>query len=181
MDSAEFEWTPHRFSGGLAILDVCNTVILRHLPDKRKDRLAAMPHLAAFVPALRGHCAEADLAAHAEAPFDVQRLFGLREAADTHFRACVTGSASREGLADLLEQTLPVLRHSPARSLESVTAMSALRLLGLQESARLKACPACGWLFLDRSKNRSRAWCDMTVCGNRAKARRFYSAHKDAP
>jgi predicted RNA-binding Zn ribbon-like protein len=33
---------------------------------------------------------------------------------------------------------------------------------------------ACGWLFLDTSRNHSRRWCDMTDCGNRAKARRHY-------
>lgn len=32
----------------------------------------------------------------------------------------------------------------------------------------------CRWLFLDHSKNHSRRWCDMRVCGNRVKARRFY-------
>jgi predicted RNA-binding Zn ribbon-like protein len=41
--------------------------------------------------------------------------------------------------------------------------------------SRLKACPAdaCGWAFYDRSRNRSRTWCDMSVCGNRAKARSY--------
>jgi predicted RNA-binding Zn ribbon-like protein len=34
-------------------------------------------------------------------------------------------------------------------------------------------CPTCAWLFLDSSKNQSRRWCDMKVCGNRIKARRF--------
>ena len=40
---------------------------------------------------------------------------------------------------------------------------------------RLKACPAdtCGWAFYDRSRNRSRTWCAMRVCGNRAKARSY--------
>jgi predicted RNA-binding Zn ribbon-like protein len=40
---------------------------------------------------------------------------------------------------------------------------------------RLKACPAdsCGWAFYDRSRNRSRTWCAMSVCGNRAKARSY--------
>lgn len=32
----------------------------------------------------------------------------------------------------------------------------------------------CGWLFLDTSKNRSRRWCDINDCGNRAKQRRHY-------
>ena len=40
---------------------------------------------------------------------------------------------------------------------------------------RLKACadPTCEWAFYDWSKNRSGAWCDMAVCGNRAKARAY--------
>jgi predicted RNA-binding Zn ribbon-like protein len=40
---------------------------------------------------------------------------------------------------------------------------------------RLKACPAedCEWAFYDWSKNRSGTWCDMDVCGNRAKARAY--------
>jgi predicted RNA-binding Zn ribbon-like protein len=40
---------------------------------------------------------------------------------------------------------------------------------------RMKACRAedCGWAFYDRSRNRSRAWCSMAECGNRAKARSY--------
>jgi predicted RNA-binding Zn ribbon-like protein len=39
----------------------------------------------------------------------------------------------------------------------------------------MKACPAdmCGWAFYDHSRNHSRTWCTMSVCGNRAKARSF--------
>ena len=36
----------------------------------------------------------------------------------------------------------------------------------------------CGWLFWDSSRNRSRRWCDMSDCGNRAKVRRFYAKAK---
>ncbi len=47
---------------------------------------------------------------------------------------------------------------------------------------RLKACDAddCGWLFLDESRNRSRRWCDMAECGNRAKVRRYRARRRDA-
>ena len=40
---------------------------------------------------------------------------------------------------------------------------------------RLKACPAddCEWAFYDRSRNHSRTWCKMGVCGNRSKVRAF--------
>jgi predicted RNA-binding Zn ribbon-like protein len=40
---------------------------------------------------------------------------------------------------------------------------------------RLKACRehTCEWAFYDHTKNRSGAWCNMGVCGNRAKARAY--------
>jgi predicted RNA-binding Zn ribbon-like protein len=38
---------------------------------------------------------------------------------------------------------------------------------------RFKACPACGWVFYDRSKNRSGRWCSMNACGGRAKVAAF--------
>jgi predicted RNA-binding Zn ribbon-like protein len=38
---------------------------------------------------------------------------------------------------------------------------------------RLKACRRCGYAFFDRSKNRSAAWCAMSICGNRTKNRRY--------
>jgi predicted RNA-binding Zn ribbon-like protein len=55
--------------------------------------------------------------------------------------------------------------------------IAALELLVHGPRARLRLCEleSCGWLFLDTSKNRSRRWCDMKICGNRAKARRHYA------
>jgi predicted RNA-binding Zn ribbon-like protein len=40
---------------------------------------------------------------------------------------------------------------------------------------RLKLCleDTCRWAFLDTSKNRSRSWCSMRVCGNRTKTRAY--------
>jgi predicted RNA-binding Zn ribbon-like protein len=57
---------------------------------------------------------------------------------------------------------------------------SAADLLTSDELRRLKLCRAhdCGWLFVDGSRNRSRRWCDMSDCGNRAKARRFRERRK---
>jgi predicted RNA-binding Zn ribbon-like protein len=44
----------------------------------------------------------------------------------------------------------------------------------------LKACPAddCQYAFYDRSRNHSAVWCDMKVCGNRAKVRQFRTRHQ---
>ena len=49
-------------------------------------------------------------------------------------------------------------------------------LLTSEELDRVGGCAdnRCGWLYLDTSRNRSRRWCAMEDCGNRAKARRHY-------
>lgn len=49
-------------------------------------------------------------------------------------------------------------------------------LLTSNDRDRIRECAGvgCGWVFLDFSRNRSRRWCDMEDCGNRAKAYRHY-------
>ena len=58
---------------------------------------------------------------------------------------------------------------------------SAGELLVSDQLGRIKKCgdSECGWLFVDVSKNKSRRWCDMKDCGNRAKANRFYQRKKN--
>ena len=59
-------------------------------------------------------------------------------------------------------------------------ARSATDLLTSPDLQLVRECEdnACRWLFVDRSRNHSRRWCDMKVCGNRIKARTFYRQHK---
>jgi len=59
-------------------------------------------------------------------------------------------------------------------------ARSAGRLFTSHELRRVRECGSktCRWLFVDRSKNGSRRWCDMKVCGNRTKAQKFYRRKK---
>jgi predicted RNA-binding Zn ribbon-like protein len=61
--------------------------------------------------------------------------------------------------------------HLPVR----LIARAAADLLASEGTARIHQCKsaACRWLFLDMSRNHSRCWCDMKLCGNRMKARRF--------
>jgi predicted RNA-binding Zn ribbon-like protein len=70
-----------------------------------------------------------------------------------------------DGGDDALDQMLwPVVR-------------SAADLLTSKELERVGECAEhqrCGWLFLDVSRNHSRRWCSMELCGNRAKVRRHY-------
>jgi predicted RNA-binding Zn ribbon-like protein len=59
-------------------------------------------------------------------------------------------------------------------------ARAAADLLASEQVQYVRACSskACEWFFLDTSKNHQRRWCDMTTCGNRAKARSFYARQK---
>ncbi|HTH99160.1 MAG TPA: ABATE domain-containing protein [Stellaceae bacterium] len=53
-------------------------------------------------------------------------------------------------------------------------AASAMAVITAADKARLKQCHGhhCGWLFLDTTKSNNRRWCEMEVCGNRAKQQR---------
>jgi len=64
------------------------------------------------------------------------------------------------------------------------------RILGLVATARIdgswervKTCAndRCRWLFYDRSRNRSRTWCTMDLCGSQAKMRAYRSRRRTAP
>jgi predicted RNA-binding Zn ribbon-like protein len=45
-------------------------------------------------------------------------------------------------------------------------------LITSDDRKRIKQCSNCGWVFVDNSKNKSRRWCSMEICGNRVKAQR---------
>jgi predicted RNA-binding Zn ribbon-like protein len=53
--------------------------------------------------------------------------------------------------------------------------IEAANLLASDLSSKIRACgdPECRWLFVDITKNQSRRWCDMKLCGNRTKVQRF--------
>jgi predicted RNA-binding Zn ribbon-like protein len=58
---------------------------------------------------------------------------------------------------------------------------STTNLLTGEDIQRVGVCAddrGCGWLFYDTSRNRTRQWCSMRGCGNRAKARRHYEKVK---
>jgi predicted RNA-binding Zn ribbon-like protein len=61
--------------------------------------------------------------------------------------------------------------------------LSALTLLTQADLSRIKQCHGdhCGWLFFDTTKNKSRRWCEMEVCGNRAKQRRHQTRRRAEP
>jgi predicted RNA-binding Zn ribbon-like protein len=63
-------------------------------------------------------------------------------------------------------------------------AKSAADLLTSDQLGRLRECAnvedGCGWLFLDKTRNKTKRWCDMDTCGNRAKVRTWYDKHERA-
>jgi hypothetical protein len=52
-----------------------------------------------------------------------------------------------------------------------------VELRAIRDDLRQCGNPLCRFLFLDRSRNRSRIWCEMAVCGNRARVGRFRHRH----
>lgn len=73
--------------------------------------------------------------------------------------------------------------NAPSSALDRVlwfVTQSAVQWLTTGDLSRLRECGGedCGWVFEDTSRNRSRQWCDMSDCGNRAKIRRFRIRHQ---
>ncbi|HKE29610.1 MAG TPA: CGNR zinc finger domain-containing protein [Bryobacteraceae bacterium] len=107
---------------------------------------------------------------------DLLRLNREISAAQSHRRLIGAASASERGQDRVAR---PLVRtwdnpHIPDRILWTV-AESAAELLTSAEIASVRQCPGgdCGWMFLDTSRNHARRWCQMRICGNRAKVRRF--------
>ncbi|WP_372422233.1 CGNR zinc finger domain-containing protein [Salinarimonas chemoclinalis] len=119
----------------------------------------------------------------------------LRGALERIFHAAIVGTVPEEADLALLAARGPTARPAPARlvwgpqglaraepetrelaladALAPIVA-SAEALLTADRLMRVKTCGSstCEWLFLDTSKNNSRRWCRMDVCGNREKGRR---------
>jgi predicted RNA-binding Zn ribbon-like protein len=121
---------------------------------------------------------------------DVARVRSLRECLRALLRSNNGGAATEEQLLPLREAAersryrISVsasggLDLGPARS--DLSGFEARLLLAVEHLQwhelwpRLKACPdeGCQWAFYDASRNRSRTWCSMEVCGNRKKTRRY--------
>jgi predicted RNA-binding Zn ribbon-like protein len=131
----------------------------------------------------------------ADAARVVARAVRLREALHRVLRASMAGARPAAPDLDLLNDELAAVRgrerltavpgglrwESPGLSgapLESVlwpVCRAASVFLTRGDLSRLRECggDGCGWLFLDRSRNRTRQWCRMEDCGNVSKVRRF--------
>lgn len=191
-----YAWTDRQFVGGTVALDLVNTVCYRDDPARRFDKITDAETLTAFA---RASLALSDAGGWQVAvpgpgtdAIGLAFHLGLREAVDRLFRPVIdTGAPESEAFASLLRTHADLLggeslgvgpagieldpESRPRFAL--VVTFSAIRLAGSPELKRLKRCPSCHWLFVDRSRNASRVWCDMLTCGNRAKAARHQGRH----
>jgi predicted RNA-binding Zn ribbon-like protein len=120
---------------------------------------------------------------------DVARLRELREAIRALAIANRDGQPA-EAAADVIRRSSAAAELRVAVDAGGRTALepaaqgvdgAVATLLGILHEAqlsgawtRLKACRRCEYAFFDRSKNRSAAWCAMSICGNRTKNRAYY-------
>ncbi len=197
---AEFQFD---LTGGNLSLNFANTVSRRDDPERRREHLQNYADLISFASQSELISAKqaGDLHAYAqqhdsEARQSFRKGIILREALYRTFSAIAQGRAAEAAdLVVISDSAAEALQHRylarandgyrwewrPAakNSLDRIPWAAAQSGAGLLTSDELKLvrfceAPDCEWLFLDRSRNRSRRWCDMTSCGNRQKARRHY-------
>ncbi|MFI0445998.1 CGNR zinc finger domain-containing protein [Actinomadura sp. 6N118] len=172
------------FVSGDPALDFAGTV--RHRRDDRTDQLAAPADLARWT-------VEAGLLTTAP-PADgagLDAAVALREAiyrlaartGGRHDRDLVNRHAAAAPVTVRLTAGGTVERTGDLRAALATLARSAVELLGGPDAPDVKECEAdlCTRLYLDTSRLRSRRWCDMRECGNRAKAAAFRARHRPGP
>ncbi len=124
----------------------------------------------------------------------LRRGIVLREAIWRVFDAFATNArADATDLAKIQEEELAALKHARFaqagsdiayhwsdeltldRPLWDIARAAAELLRSKGDLGRVRECGSdtCEWLFIDRSRNHSRRWCDMNDCGNTAKVRRY--------
>jgi predicted RNA-binding Zn ribbon-like protein len=185
--------------GGRLCLDFANTTsgrggphCLEHLYEY-EHLLQWCRHNGILTPSQAGRLAHAGQRRPAKAARVLQQAKQLREAIYSICLAISRGRVPAAGLAILNSAlTMAKGRREIATSAGGFVwrwraapdhldwmlgpiALSAAELLVKLDRRRLKQCAGlhCGWFFLDETKSRTRRWCDMRVCGSRAKTRRF--------
>lgn len=108
---------------------------------------------------------------------DLARIDAAVREALAHRRLLRSGASFRLGFEDgALEAPLWPVYAAAADLLTDAEDLARVRVCGLYDSGE------CSWLFVDETRARTRRWCSMQDCGNRAKARRHRAKAKgEAP
>jgi predicted RNA-binding Zn ribbon-like protein len=195
--------SPFDLSGGALCLDFANTVGQRNHPEQRHDDLPGYDDLVHFLrdagaisqPTASEIIDTSRLKARDRVRI-LRQAIELREAIYRTFSAIAKFQPADRKDVSLIEEL--ATQAMSQRQLLSAgqeyrwewkqekgdllsypiwpIAESAAQLLTSKEVTKIRLCAAqtCAWLFLDESRNHSRRWCDMKVCGNRQKAKRHY-------
>lgn len=190
--------------GGHPALDLVNTLDWRFRDAQPEELITSYEDLLRFVvqcglmTAAEGRRLLRDAGANKAAQV-VEQTRELREAAARVFYAVVDGDdPPREAIRELESWFKDAEAHRklrwsgdhlrwefPAGPLAPelplwVLSLKTAQLITSGSMEMVRACgnPECRWLFLDTSKNHTRRWCDMKICGNRMKARRFKAQHR---
>ena len=184
---------------GHVALDFANTLDFRFDPKRRIELLPTYERFLAFA-CQSGVISEKEATrlvsetSAREAKMALKRAIELREILDCLFRAvAIQKRPNKQSLSDFnrflagahlrnvviatkdgFERRTRDLSQTPEAPLRGIIDVAA-GLLVSPEHSQIRECgePSCRWLFLDHSKNHSRRWCDMQICGNRAKVNRF--------
>lgn len=193
------------FVGGSLALDFANTLGGMHTAPTH-EHLIEFADLVAFArgagtisPSQGRRLIDGAEEQPARAAGVLRRAILLREAIWRVFDAIAkTGRADAADFATIHEEELAALKHaryaqsgsdvayqwseelSLDRPLWDIARAAGELLRSSGDLVRVRECGSatCEWLFIDKSRNHTRRWCDMNDCGNRAKVRRFRSRQR---
>jgi predicted RNA-binding Zn ribbon-like protein len=195
------------FNGGRLCLDFINTVRFRPVSDRLElintyDELLGWARQATILtPGEAAILAETARKRERSAADALAQARALREAAYAILSARAAGLPAPEGALRTLNRAVGrAMAHAglipagpgfewawpdTAPDLHRVSwwvARSVAEVLTSADLTFVRECASydCGRLFLDTTKNRSRRWCDMRTCGNRAKSRRHFERGRAA-
>ncbi|MGK6316481.1 CGNR zinc finger domain-containing protein [Neorhizobium sp. DT-125] len=184
-------WEEGHFIGGHPALDLTNTVFNRAEPIADNELLKSSADVSTWCQSvgLVSSSQAARLAAGRDERF-VRAVRRVRENAWAVFSAVSESRAPpkkpleallRSAAAGVFEhglfseegalKALPDSLASPD-AIPPALSLLVVEALFVLPKERVRACPRCGWLFLDASRSGQRRWCSMSTCGNREKARR---------
>ena len=185
--------------GGAPMFDLTNTASDRGGPQaqdhlRNADHVVAWARHAGIVGVTGARALRRQIARRRVAADLARRTRELRELLYAIGTALAAGAPPRPDLLDRLAGIhARVLAHArleptdagfawrwdaaraPVEAVLGPITLSAVEVATHAARTRIKQCAGehCGWLFLDSTKNNRRRWCEMEVCGNRAKQKRL--------
>lgn len=184
-------WTTEHFIGGHPAVDLTNTVFTRHGPEAGNDLLNSPRDVGNWLRfAGLATTVQAKAVSAIPSPAFLRNVRALREASFAVFDAMATERPpAPEALGFLLARAAEGFSTHKLTPRETYSAseiahfddpeaiLAYLSAITIEASIllprqRLRACPRCGWLFVDISRGGRRRWCSMQTCGNREKATR---------